>query len=703
MRSPCPGWRAGAFIGTRRRPKLISADDDAVPHRPDLPGRRPAVNFPSSARPSVPEGGGAQVYDEQRGEDYAGDGNGASREWSGGPKVARALNILPALLYLQWHSARNRTVARLRRLKQPKYLFGALFGLAYLYANFLRFFLPLPGTGRLPGRSGDLLMTPELAALSMGQPLTPIFETLGALVLVAVVLLAWLVPRERAALIFTEAEIAFLFPAPVSRRALIHWKLLRSQFAILLTIAFLTLVTGRFRLGVHVWTQAAGWWVILSTLSLHLLGVSFARTLLLERGLTPWRRRAVILLAAAGVLGAAAWWARESVPPFALAAGQNPDPAALLTWVRALLEAPAIHWLLEPFRVPLRPFLAADAGGFARALGPAAAVLGMHYLWVLRADVAFEEASADLSRRHAARLADLRSGRGAAVPFRRRRAPFPLAPTGGPRVIALLWKNLLAAGGLFSVRTLLFMVWLTVCFGFGLSQFLHHSPWPTLLGVLAVILAGFLLVFGSMMTRHDLRSDLGNVDLLKTYPLPGWQIVLGELLAPAVLLTVGQWLLLLLAAGLFARGADPEALDLWVNLAAPMAAAAVLAPAWNLLSLLIPNAAVLFLPGWFQTGTTAGAGSGAAAGGRGIEVLGQRLIFLLGQMLVLTVALLPAVGVGGAVGLGVALWLGSPTTALLAGSAAGAAVLLGEVALALGPLGDRFDRFDLSAELRPRG
>ncbi len=95
------------------------------------------------------------------------------------------MNILPALLYLQWHSARNRTVARLRRLKQPKYLFGALFGLAYLYANFLRFFLPFPGSARFPGRAGEL-MTPELAALSMGQPLAPIFETLGALLLVGV-------------------------------------------------------------------------------------------------------------------------------------------------------------------------------------------------------------------------------------------------------------------------------------------------------------------------------------------------------------------------------------------------------------------------------------------------------------------------------------------------------------------------------------
>src|SRR5205085_7964459 len=107
-------------------------------------------------------------------------------------------------------------------------------------------------------------------------------------------LLAWMVPHQRAALAFTEAEVAFLFPAPVTRRGLIHFKLLRSQTAILFTTVLLTLVANRF--GGRAWIHAAGWWVILSTLNLHFLGSSFARTLLLERGISNWRRRLGILL-----------------------------------------------------------------------------------------------------------------------------------------------------------------------------------------------------------------------------------------------------------------------------------------------------------------------------------------------------------------------------------------------------------------------
>ena len=47
------------------------------------------------------------------------------------------------------------------------------------------------------------------------------------------VLLAWIVPHSRSALAFSEAEAAFLFPAPITRRTLINFKLLKSQFAIL--------------------------------------------------------------------------------------------------------------------------------------------------------------------------------------------------------------------------------------------------------------------------------------------------------------------------------------------------------------------------------------------------------------------------------------------------------------------------------------
>src|SRR6266481_3820089 len=188
--------------------------------------------------------------------------------------------MIAALLYLQFHSIKNRLLLRIKRLRQPKYLFGAIVGGIYFYFYFFRYFFGFRG-----GRGGFVsTATPENLAL---------FESIGALIFLAVMLLGWIFGNQRAALSFTEAEVAFLFPAPVSRRGLIHFKLLRSQTAILFTTFLLALVTRRF--GSHPWIRGAGWWLILSVLNLHFLGSSFARTMLLEKGISNWKRRAAIL------------------------------------------------------------------------------------------------------------------------------------------------------------------------------------------------------------------------------------------------------------------------------------------------------------------------------------------------------------------------------------------------------------------------
>src|SRR5215471_7374960 len=46
--------------------------------------------------------------------------------------------MFSALFYLQYHSFRNRLVSRFRRLKQPKYLIGAIVGGLYFYWYFFR-------------------------------------------------------------------------------------------------------------------------------------------------------------------------------------------------------------------------------------------------------------------------------------------------------------------------------------------------------------------------------------------------------------------------------------------------------------------------------------------------------------------------------------------------------------------------------------
>src|SRR5665213_2891521 len=100
-------------------------------------------------------------------------------------------------------------------------------------------------------------------------------------------------PHERAALTCTDAEVAFLFPARVTLATLIHVELLRSQLRIVFSTLLLTLVSRRF--GGNVWIHALGWWLVLSTLNLHFLGSSFARTLLLDHGVSNRVRRLLVI------------------------------------------------------------------------------------------------------------------------------------------------------------------------------------------------------------------------------------------------------------------------------------------------------------------------------------------------------------------------------------------------------------------------
>ena len=53
--------------------------------------------------------------------------------------AGRDRTMIAALCYLQYHSTRNRLVTRFKRLKQPKYLFGAIAGGLYFYFYFFRY------------------------------------------------------------------------------------------------------------------------------------------------------------------------------------------------------------------------------------------------------------------------------------------------------------------------------------------------------------------------------------------------------------------------------------------------------------------------------------------------------------------------------------------------------------------------------------
>ena len=585
-------------------------------------------------------------------------------------------SLVGALWYLRANSIVGRIKSRLRRLKQPKYLAGAVVGALYFYFVFFR-------RTHVPQFGG-----PASPAEAIPAELLPVLGEIAALILFVVLAINWFLPR-RAALAFSESEIAFLFPAPVSRRMLVHYRVLGAQFGIFFTAIIFTLVFGRGRgFGAHTGYQLVGWWLVLALINLHITGTTFFYSRLLNRSITTVRRRVITMAAGtAGVLALVVWIALSVRLPTISDFSSAPDAARFLMHV---FQAGPLPWLLALPKLALAPYFATGPVDFALAMIPALILVVIHYLWVVNTEVAFEEASIARAEKRAARRRASQQGdwRGNVALAKARTPAFALGSIGRPE-LAFLWKNLLATSAFFRPRSFLVLTAILVGATSWLSRQPDLEPIRVVLSIVGLVILIMTVVLGPQIARQDLRNDIANADILKAYPLRGWQIVLGEVLTPVAILSVVFWVALLtvylaLPSDFFLR--IPPGLRSESALAL-----AVLAPPFIAIQVLMPNAATVLFPAWVQATRDRTE--------RGIEVLGQRLIFVASQLLVTALVILPALLVGGLVFFLVTLITGFAVGAAVA--AITMTMLMGfEAWLGIRWLGNRFEELDISSELR---
>jgi ABC-2 type transport system permease protein len=559
--------------------------------------------------------------------------------------------------YLAWRSAHNRVARQLGHLRSPRYVAALLLGLAYLWFVVIAQ-RPAPATGELADPRW--------------------LELVGAIGLLGAVAWGWIFGVERRVLAFSPAEVTFLFSGPVSRRGLIQFKLLRSQLLILFNALLWTLILSRERFGVSPWLRVISIWVLLTTLSFHRLGASFVRTSLAEHGRLGLRHRVVSLVVLGVVLIALTWSIGDTLPRLADAEAQTP-----LGFLSALGEAaaqPLPTALTYPFRLMIRPLTAPSVSAWLNALWPALVLLVLHYIWVVRSDTAFEEAAAAVSLQRGRALSERRAGRPPPRAAGRVTPPlFRLAPQGWPAG-AILWKNLVAVTRTQRVRN----VALVLAIGAVIVTALSFEPEGMLAeiaGWFAVTWAGAMMVIGPQWVRNDLRGDLLKLDLLRSYPLRGWSVVIAEVGASALVLTVIQLSLLVIGYLAFLGNQSMEpALDERTLL---LFAAFTFLPGINLLGMIIQNGTALLYPAWVHLG------SGRPAG---VEALGQNMLMMVVFVALLAVTLLLPVAIGGGAFLllhpAINGWAALPATVLVLGAIAFEAALLVEW------LGRLFERTD---------
>ncbi len=577
--------------------------------------------------------------------------------------MSEARAVFGVFAYLTTTSMRNRFRAKVKQLKNPRYSVALLFGVAYIW--FFLFRPPGAGSAR-----------PNL----FGSANIQLIASLGVFILF---MRWWLFGNDRSALAFSPAEIQFLFPAPITRRALIQFKLLRSQIAIVFNAILWVLIFGRGGAELPAVLRVMSVWAMLSIFTLHRLGATIVRASTTQHGKAGARRNVVALIVFGAVAAGLIWTAITGYSSVRNASGIRQVTEAITT----LLRQPVPHALLAPFRVLLAPTFANTIADWAPKFAIVVVGLALHYVWVLRTELAFEDAAVEASAARAKRIEAMKARRsGNAAPVRAgNRTWIPLAPSGHP-AMAILWKNILAlsrTSGSSMVGVMVIISTFVIMAVFISSQ--GRTGFASLLGYFALAMMGFSVLVGARFVRIDLRQDLVHLRLLRTYPIDGSALVAAEIAGSTIVLTAIQMGLLLFAhvALLSAPEVPLDPWSRWLIVAAAPLALLV----FNAATVTIQNGAALLFPAWVKLGT-------AKSGG--IEVLGQSLLTMAASLAALALALVPPAIAGGATFLAVTtVFDGTAIAGAAAGCAIGVLALGIEVAMAMMMLGEVFERGEM--------
>ncbi len=567
--------------------------------------------------------------------------------------------MIRAFVLVAVRTFRNRIVSRLKRLRNIRYLISFLVGMAYLWFTSFRHFF----SARSPLQHG-------------GIPANALFFDLASVVVLALMILAWALPEQSAGLKFSEAEIQFLFPAPITRRQLLLYKTLRAQPQVLISAALMTFFM--FRSG-----KFLGVWACFVALSIYFTFVALARARLKLLGIGFLVRLPAIAAVVVGI--SVLLWRTVDLSTFrGMAAKARPGRFPDLP---ALFHGPVADAILFVPRLFAHAALPASVPQLLASCGALLVAALVFFELAARTNIAFEEASIQASQKSAARRARMNQQRiGKNVVFPRIPPPFRIPPRARPEV-AVYWKNL-TAGLRISSPWLLIMAVCALYF-LGQSYYSAGADVRTAMAGLALTLAGVFPFLGSALFTQDMRLDLPRIELLKSYPIAGERLVAAEIAGPLTFVAAVE-LMMLTVAAIVLRAAELPARMHFLATPQFVVVALIFATPICAAQLLLRNAVPILLPGWAMR---------APDEQRGFIVLGQRLVVLAGNLIVLLFVLLPAACIVGPGLLMAKFWFHDSMPVVALTTVLGAALLFFEVWLGIRFLGRQFEKIDVTNEL----
>jgi len=509
-------------------------------------------------------------------------------------------------------------------------------------------------------------------------------QTFAPLLLLVFAVGWWVSGRTHMSLAFSPPEAQFLFQAPMTRRTLLQFKLLKAQLGLIPFAIIMGVMMSRlFPLSFVPALIAA--WVLLTTLHLHQVGTGLIRTAWTSQGSGGVRRMWVPLVAV--VLGGAAllWAFLPVVAAFGTASSLSDFYWAVdrAVWSRLAVAA------LLPFHIALGALLAPNLGAWWPALAGALALLAAHYLWVARVDAAFEEVAAEAGLELQAIATAFKEGRlgilMASKGKRMRRPWFRLRPTGHP-AMGIFWKGLTGFTRSFGISQVMSLV--ITFFGFWVAlMFLTENAREASLAAatMPTMCVGLALFMGPVFLRHDLRSDLQRQEIIRTLPIPGRDLVAAEIASTAAALTLIAAFFSLIAFVFLSVATlkPPTDWRMWLALVAVLG----MLPLISGIVAGAHNALAVVFPGWVKFGPTQS---------QGIDQMGTVMVTVLTTGVFVIVGLIGPAVVGGTIAMRTVSVLGPWTVVPVYAGAW--LTMVAELILLAVLLGDAYEEMDPSAE-----
>ena len=547
-----------------------------------------------------------------------------------------------ALWYLVFHSSVGRMKARVARMKNPKYLIGLVFGITYILSVFGR-------------RNGVLKL---LAMPGIGEKLVAFGGTL-CLILLS---MQWLGIFRTGGLRLTEAELEILLSAPLSRRDLIHYHLLKPQTGFLTASLFLNLFMHRlFAVQGYIFPFFLLWGIF----NLLLFNQTFLNLIsLVPRWVWPSRIAQILISLTLIFVGVGT-----------LLTG-FPDTVVLPGFPVA-----SMGWIIFPFKSIAAGFFTAgmipfSLSFFLQLVLILGSYLAMRFIPVESA--CLEERTLTRFRKRVRRQKRRSSGRREVNSQTPRKEFEGWFGNRSSVVRVLMGKSIIGFWRFIPKLPLTYILPIILClWTVGLAIGPPESRAP--LAFMALIFAGVLIVIGGRLLHLDFRSELVHLEILRSFPVKGTQMVMSILAVNTLILGFVQFLLCLLfliTILLF---------NISLGVYSPFAigiSALVVFPVVASLFFLMENLLTLWLPSWFmdEPGETHT---------RGFDAMGKRILSLFVRLL----------GFGGLcifpfiLGGGIFLWVGG-NQGLLYGAGAFSILMLCELFPVIFLAGNLYDRIE---------